>query len=53
MRIVESVEICDRSQYINMFLNQIVYKQAIPFEINKAALKTAKLGGENNNVRRF
>jgi len=37
----------DMSTAINVFLNQVVYKQSIPFEISKSSskTKTAKLGG--------
>jgi DNA-damage-inducible protein J len=35
----------DMSTAINIFLKQIVNRQAIPFEIKKADKKTAKLGG--------
>ena len=41
----------DMSTAINMFLNQIVYKQAIPFEINKSTIKTAKLGGWEGKIK--
>jgi len=41
----------DMSTAINMFLNQIVYKQAIPFEINKTTHKTAKLGGWEGKIK--
>ena len=40
----------DMSTAINVFLNQIVYKQAIPFEITKPANKTAKLGGWEGKI---
>ncbi|MCL1864608.1 MAG: type II toxin-antitoxin system RelB/DinJ family antitoxin [Spirochaetes bacterium] len=37
----------DMSTAINVFLSQVVYRQAIPFEISKPLnrTKTAKLGG--------
>ena len=41
----------DMSTAINMFLNQIVYKQAIPFEINKTTIKRAKLGGWEGKIK--
>ena len=42
----------DMSTAINVFLNQIVYKQAIPFEISKVHCKTkiAKLGGWEGKI---
>ena len=42
----------DMSTAINVFLNQIVYRQAIPFEIAKpsAKSKTAKLGGWEGKI---
>jgi DNA-damage-inducible protein J len=35
----------DMSTAINLFLTQVVYKNAIPFEISAMPRKTAKLGG--------
>jgi addiction module RelB/DinJ family antitoxin len=35
----------DMSTAVNIFLTQIVYKNAIPFEISVPPHKTAKLGG--------
>ena len=42
----------DMSTAINVFLNQIVYRQAIPFEIAKPSNKTkaAKLGGWEGKI---
>lgn len=42
----------DMSTAINVFLNQVVYKQAIPFEISKSNTKTriAKLGGWEGKI---
>ena len=40
----------DMSTAINVFLNQIVYQQAIPFEITKKINKTAKLGGWEGKI---
>ena len=42
----------DMSTAINVFLNQVVYRQAIPFEIAKpsAKSKTAKLGGWEGKI---
>jgi len=42
----------DMSTAINVFLNQIVYRQAIPFEIAKPLnkTKTAKLGGWEGKI---
>jgi len=34
----------DMSTAINVFLKQIVYKQAIPFEISKSSIKQTKFG---------
>ena len=41
----------DMSTAINVFLNQVVYKQAIPFEIKKPVKKTAKIGGWEGKVK--
>jgi len=42
----------DMSTAINVFLTQVVYKQAIPFEISKPPDKTkgAKLGGWEGKI---
>ncbi|MDR2971026.1 MAG: type II toxin-antitoxin system RelB/DinJ family antitoxin [Bacteroidales bacterium] len=40
----------DMSTAINVFLNQVVYRQAIPFEIKKPIYKTAKLGGWEGRI---
>ena len=40
----------DMSTAINVFLTQVVYRQAIPFEIAKPVVKTAKLGGWEGKV---
>ncbi|MCL1816999.1 MAG: type II toxin-antitoxin system RelB/DinJ family antitoxin [Clostridiales bacterium] len=40
----------DMSTAINVFLNQVVYKQAIPFEIAKPAPKRARLGGWEGKI---
>jgi DNA-damage-inducible protein J len=40
----------DMSTAINVFLTQVVYKNAIPFEITKPVKKTAKLGGWEGKV---
>ncbi|MCL2270730.1 MAG: type II toxin-antitoxin system RelB/DinJ family antitoxin [Treponema sp.] len=41
----------DMSTAINVFFKQIVYKQAIPFEITKPRKKTAKLGGWEGKIK--
>jgi len=41
----------DMSTAINVYLNQIVYKQAIPFEISKSDVKAAKLGGWEGKIK--
>ena len=41
----------DMTTAINMFLNQIVYRQAIPFEIAKPVRKRPKLGGWEGKIR--
>ena len=44
----------DMSTAINIFLKQVVYKEAIPFEINKPKnlnVKHAKLGGWEGKIR--
>ncbi len=38
------------STAINVFLTQVVYKNAIPFEITKPVKKTAKLGGWEGKI---
>ena len=42
----------DMSTAINVFLSQVVHKQAIPFEISKShtKIKTAKLGGWEGKI---
>ncbi len=40
----------DMSTAINVFLTQVVYKNAIPFEITKPVRKNAKLGGWEGKV---
>ena len=42
----------DMSTAINAFLNQVVHKHAIPFEISKSdtKTKTAKLGGWEGKI---
>jgi DNA-damage-inducible protein J len=35
----------DMSTAVNLFLTQVVYRNAIPFEISATPRKTAKLGG--------
>jgi DNA-damage-inducible protein J len=42
----------DMSTAINVFLKQVVYRQAIPFEIAKPSVKnkTAKLGGWEGKI---
>jgi DNA-damage-inducible protein J len=40
----------DMTTAINVFLNQIVYRQAIPFEIAKPIAKNAKLGGWEGKI---
>ena len=40
----------DMSTAINVYLNQIVYRQAIPFEIAKPSNKIAKLGGWEGKI---
>ncbi|MCL2800955.1 MAG: type II toxin-antitoxin system RelB/DinJ family antitoxin [Treponema sp.] len=41
----------DMSTAINVFLNQIVYRQAIPFDISKPDIKAAKLGGWEGKIK--
>jgi DNA-damage-inducible protein J len=40
----------DMSTAINVFLGQVVYRQAIPFEISKPVIKRAKLGGWEGKI---
>lgn len=40
----------DMSTAINVYLNQIVYRQAIPFVISRRRAKTAKLGGWEGKI---
>ena len=40
----------DMSAAINAYLSQIVYRQAIPFEISKPVVKRAKLGGWEGKI---
>jgi DNA-damage-inducible protein J len=40
----------DMSTAINVFLSQVVHRQAIPFEISKPAGKRAKLGGWEGKI---
>jgi len=40
----------DMTTAINVYLSQIVYRQAIPFEISKPVLKHAKLGGWEGKI---
>ncbi|MDR2734828.1 MAG: type II toxin-antitoxin system RelB/DinJ family antitoxin [Spirochaetota bacterium] len=40
----------DMSTAINIFLNQIVLRQAIPFEISKPSRNRAKLGGWEGKI---
>ncbi len=40
----------DMTTAINVFLNQIVYRQAIPFEIAKPEAKYPKLGGWEGKI---
>lgn len=40
----------DMSTAINVFLRQVVHRQAIPFEISKLNAKQAKLGGWEGKV---
>ena len=40
----------DMSTAINVFLKQLICKQAIPFEISMPAVKTAKLGGWEGKI---
>ena len=41
----------DMSTAINIFLNQVVYKHAIPFEISKSNVNQAKLGGWEGKIK--
>ncbi|MDR1158009.1 MAG: type II toxin-antitoxin system RelB/DinJ family antitoxin [Oscillospiraceae bacterium] len=40
----------DMSTAVNLFLTQLVYKNAIPFEISAPPRRTAKLGGWEGQV---
>jgi len=40
----------DMSTAINVFLNQIVYKQAIPFEISKPPKSQIRFGGWEGKI---
>ena len=40
----------DMSTAINIFLKQVIYKEAIPFEISKTSAKQAKLGGWEGKI---
>jgi DNA-damage-inducible protein J len=40
----------DMSTAINVFLNQVVYRQAIPFEIKMPVNRTARLGGWEGKI---
>lgn len=40
----------DMSAAINVFLRQVVYKEAIPFEISKPKANRAKLGGWEGKI---
>jgi len=40
----------DMSTAINVFLSQIVYRHAIPFEISKPVVKQVKLGGWEGKI---
>jgi len=40
----------DMSTAVNVFLSQVVYRQAIPFEISVPAMKQAKLGGWEGKI---
>lgn len=40
----------DMTTAINVFLTQVVYRQAIPFDIAKPTAKTAKLGGWEGKI---
>ena len=41
----------DMSTAINVFLNQVVYRHAIPFEISKPNKKQAKPGGWEGKIK--
>lgn len=41
----------DMTTAINVFLTQVVHRQAIPFEIAKPQNKTAKLGGWEGKIK--
>ena len=40
----------DMTTAINVYLSQIVHKQAIPFEISKPTIKYPKLGGWEGKI---
>ena len=40
----------DMTTAINVFLTQVVYRQAIPFDIAKPVVKTARLGGWEGRI---
>ena len=40
----------DMGTAVNVFLNQVVYRQALPFEISKPSAKRAKLGGWEGKI---
>lgn len=40
----------DMSTAINVFLNQLVYKQAIPFEISTKTVNHVKFGGWEDKI---
>lgn len=41
----------DMSTAINVFLRQVVRRQAIPFEISQAPINTVKLGGWEGKIK--
>lgn len=41
----------DMSTAINVFLRQVVRRQAIPFEISQALVNTVKLGGWEGKIK--
>jgi len=40
----------DMSTAITLFLSQVVYRQAMPFEVAESSAKTAKLGGWEGKI---
>lgn len=40
----------DMTTAINVFLTQVVYRQAIPFDIAKPVAKTSRLGGWEGKI---